>query len=86
MISGKNIFVVSQRDTDLSLFKSVNQLKFNYSKYDTYVDKIFFHNVFAKKIFKSINKYNKKFILYTPMASKETNWLLKKQQCIDIFI
>lgn len=79
-IKNENILLVSSRNTDLSLFNH-QSIKIYPGKYERYLDKLFFYSTTGGKILKVIKKSKKNFLLFTPMADKETNWLLSKQNC-----
>ena len=79
-IRHENILIVSSRNTDISIFNH-QSLKINPSKYERYLDKLFFYSTTGNRVIRLVNKTKKNFLLYTPMADKETNWLLSKKNC-----
>ena len=80
-IDKENVLLVPQRKTDLSLFKKFKCLFTFKGEFDNYIDKLFFHNSIGARINKAIKKTNQKFLIYTPMASKEANFLISKKNC-----
>ena len=80
-IDSNNILLVPQRNTDISVFKNFKSIFIQKKKFDNYIDKLFFHNGIGGRIYEVVKKASSKFLLYTPMASKEANFLISKKNC-----
>jgi hypothetical protein len=81
-IKRDNVLIISFRDTDLSLLLDYELLKIEQGKFDRYFEKLFFLSPSGSKIENKINTYNKDFIIFSPLALREVNWLVNIPKCL----
>lgn len=79
-INPNNVLIFSFRNTDLSLL-DYEKTYIKPKKIDKYFEKIFFQSPSGNRILKKIKTYNKSFLLYTPIAFREVNYLMKSNLC-----
>lgn len=79
-INPNNVLIFSFRNTDLSLL-DYEKTYIKPKKIDKYFEKIFFQSPSGNRILKKIKTYNKSFLLYTPIAFREVNYLIKSNLC-----
>lgn len=77
----KNILIVSFRNTSVELLK-FKTIFVTEKRIDIYRKKLLFDSPSGRRILKSIER---NFILFTPWAFRETNWLIKSKKCMGHF-
>ena len=77
----KNILIVSFRNTSVELFK-FKTIFVKEKRIDIYKKKLLFDSPSGRRILEAIEG---NFILFTPWAFRETNWLIKSKKCMGHF-
>ena len=76
-LNKRNVFIVSFRNSSLDLL-DFESIFIEPRRIDAYRQKILFDSPGARKVLKHLNN---SFVLFTPWAFREANWLIKSKKC-----